>query len=169
MAENADAKTEEEEKKPSGSTSLVTWILVAVVSVASGFAIPLFLGGSSASETDKEPATVASTDELQTFVKFGDVTANLNAANLNRYLKFSIELQVNKSDELEIQTVVDENETILKSWLLSHISDKTVEDIRGANGQNRLRREIQNQFNFILFPDGMQKIRHILFTNFNIQ
>ena len=169
MAKNADAKTGEDVSQSGGSTSLITWVLVAIVSVGAGFAVPLFLGGSAASEANPSQPSVESIDELQTFVKFGDVVANLNAENLNRYLKFSIELQVDKSDELEVQTLVKENEVILKSWLLSHISDKRVDDIRGAAGQNTLRREIQNQFNYVLFRDGMQKIRHILFTNFNIQ
>ena len=36
-------------------------------------------------------------------------------------------------------------------------------------GINRARREIQDQFNTLLFPDGSEKIRDVLVEEFNFQ
>jgi flagellar basal body-associated protein FliL len=44
-----------------------------------------------------------------------------------------------------------------------------MEDLRGAAGQNRLRREIQDHFNTVLFEDGYDRIREVLFEEFNVQ
>ena len=45
----------------------------------------------------------------------------------------------------------------------------SMDDVRGAAGQNRLRREIQNEFNANLYPDGDDRILDILFEEFSIQ
>jgi flagellar basal body-associated protein FliL len=45
----------------------------------------------------------------------------------------------------------------------------SMEDIRGAAGQNRLRREIHDQFNLVMFPDTEGEIKDVLFEEFNVQ
>ncbi|MGD9857705.1 MAG: flagellar basal body-associated protein FliL, partial [Planctomycetaceae bacterium] len=103
------------------------------------------------------------------FVPFGDVTVNLDDGRLSRYLHLSFSLQIEKKDQLEVTKLMEDKKAILRNWLLSYLSDKGMEDIRGAAGQNRIRREIQDQFNTILFPDGYDRIYDVLFEEFNVQ
>ena len=58
---------------------------------------------------------------------------------------------------------------ILRTWLTSHLADKSMEDVRGKAGINRLRREIQDQFNALLFDDGHERVRDVLFEEFHVE
>jgi flagellar basal body-associated protein FliL len=64
---------------------------------------------------------------------------------------------------------VEENKTFLKNWLIGYFQSKQVDEVRGTEGFNRVRREIQEQFNLILFPDGEEVIQEVLFEEFNVQ
>ena len=64
---------------------------------------------------------------------------------------------------------IEAKKIILRNWLLSKISDLDLDDIRGGAGQNRLRREIREQFNAVLCPDGYDEIHDVLFEEFNVQ
>ena len=94
---------------------------------------------------------------------------NLDEGRLTRYLRLSITLQVDGEYQKEVTAGVETHRSILQNWLISYLSDKTMDDIRGAAGQNRLRREIQNQYNLILSPDGFEKIKDVLFEEFTVQ
>jgi len=108
-------------------------------------------------------------DEPPVFIEFEEVVVNLNEPRLNRYLRLKLSLMVDQSQKAVVEKKVEKNQTNLKSWLLSFLADKTTDDIRGGTGQNRLRSEIKNHFNSVLFPNGHQYIRSILFEEFNIQ
>lgn len=88
---------------------------------------------------------------------------------MNRYLRLKISLQINKDEEESILETLEKRRLILRNWLLSHLSDKDLDSIRGAAGQNMLRREIRDQFNTVLFPDGYDRIHDVLFEEFNVQ
>lgn len=118
--------------------------------------------GGGGHGTTNPNATVA-------FVNFGDIVVNLDEGRLNRYLRLKIMLQVKPQDEGIVTTEMETQRTVLKSWLLSYLSDKTLSDIRGAAGQGMLRREIQEYFNTTLFPDGKDRVYDVLFDEFNIQ
>lgn len=163
------ADTEVTEQPPQRSGALRGLIICAVVAIAAGvggFAVPLLfptlVGGGPV-----EP--VAETSPLPAFVPFGETVVNLDEGRLNRYLRVSITLQVDHDQAEDITQGVEKNRAIMKSWLLSYLSDKGMDDIRGAAGQNRLRREIQDQFNSVLSPEGYERVHDVLFEEFNIQ
>ena len=157
-------------EKPGGGRikGLIIGALVAMIAGAAGFAVPLLL-----TELQKQPAEATSTPSVTesrpAFVPFGQTVVNLDEGRLSRYLRVSITLQVDEADEKSVTELVEQKRIILKNFLLSYLSDKRMEDIRGAAGQNRLRREIQDYFNATLFPDGYDKIHDVLFEEFNIQ
>ncbi|MCA9263100.1 MAG: flagellar basal body-associated FliL family protein [Planctomycetales bacterium] len=163
----ADEEPKAEAAAKPGLMKQLIWCAVGFAVGAGGFAIPLFCPqlfgqGSEVVEEEETPAKPA-------FLEFGQVVVNINEDRFNRYLKINLTLQV---DETELETVTADVETkrsILVNWLLSHLSDKSMEEIRGAAGQNRLRREIQDQFNSVLFPDGVDRIQDVLFEEFNVQ
>jgi flagellar basal body-associated protein FliL len=103
------------------------------------------------------------------FVRFGDVVVNVNDVNLTRYLRVTITLVVDSSHEEEFKRLVEKRKTILKNWLIGYLSDKSLDELRGAAGVNRARREIQDQFNSLLYPDGSERIRDVLFEEFTVQ
>ena len=168
MTENAENQPAEE--KSGGILSLVLWLMVIVVAIAGGFATPFAVDHFSANAETSEPSDSSrDNDEPPALVEFGEVVVNLNESRLNRYLRLNISLLVDQSVKDAVAASVKENQPILKSWLLSYLADKGMDDIRGATGQNRLRREIQSHFNSVMYPGAEPLIRNVLFQEFNIQ
>lgn len=169
MAEQNENETAEAPPQKGGKGGLIVGLAIAVVMAGVGFAIPfvfpsLFVDGEEApvhvkQENDQPPA----------FVAFDETVVNLNSDRLNRYLRIGITLQVNADDEELVNEQLTIKKAILRSWLITHLADISMEDIRGAAGQNRLRREIQDHFNTTLFDDGYDRIRDVLFEEFNVQ
>ncbi len=106
-------------------------------------------GHGSPSKSKKVKAFTLPKDEETIFQPFGEpdkdqrIAVNLNEGRLTRFLSFSITLQIPKAVEEEFKKKVDAKKFVLRNWLLSKVSDLSIEDIRGAAGQNRLRREIR--------------------------
>ena len=152
---------------PNGKlTGLLIFGVIALLAGGSGFVVPFLVvqggfisGGHGVEAKTGKPA----------FVPVGDVIVNLSEERLTRYLRVKLILVVDSSQEKEIGELFLKNKAILKNWLISHLSDKSLAEVSGATGVNRLRREIQDQFNAFLFPDGSEKILDVLFEEFVVQ
>lgn len=103
------------------------------------------------------------------FVPFGRIVANINEPLLAKYLSLEITVQTDAENEAEVKAAIELRKPILMTWLAAHLADKTPEDIRGKVGVNRLRREIQDNFNSLLFTDGRERLQDILFEEFHYQ
>lgn len=103
------------------------------------------------------------------FLPFGRMVVNLNEPMLIKFLSIEISLQTDGKFEEEVKTALDARRPILTTWLTSHLADKTMEDVRGKVGVNRLRREIQDNFNSLLFKDGHERVQDIMFEEFHVQ
>jgi flagellar basal body-associated protein FliL len=152
---------------PKSKSGIVACLVSSLVGGGVGYATPRFLPHA--------PETVAAakeeTPEMRepVYLSFGEVVVNLDEGRLNRYLRMKLTLQVEKRHEESMRTLIDSQAAILKNWLIGHLSDKDTAEIRGAAGLNMLRREIQDQFNFVLCPDGHDRVQDVLFEEFNIQ
>lgn len=170
----ADEPENEEEgvEEPEGKSSVLPWIAVGILCTGGGAAIPfLFPAGAplKGNVEETEPSYELPAVEDTTFVPFEEVVVNLDDGRMTRFLRVGVTLQVAKDKEAEITALLETKKPVLKNWLLSQISEKTLEDIRGPAGQNRLRREIRDQFNMVLFPDGFDRIYDVLFDEFGVQ
>lgn len=172
MSTSAEEKPSGDGEAPPKKKGMLGWIAVGAVAGAAGVAAPVVLL-SDHHATDKKDAAPVHYEMLPSdqamFIPFGSVTVNLNESRMNRYLRVTMSLQIDKSQEHLIQEKLRKQEQSLKNWLLSHISDKQLEEIRGAAGQNMLRREIRDQFNTALFADGFDRIYDVLFEEFAVQ
>jgi len=178
MADEEDQESTGDSAEAASRGSIVPWIIVGVLSVGVGSAAPLLLpkpAGEEMEEVSSAPSYELPKEEDTVFVPFGtpgedqSVVVNLNDGRMTRYLRIAVTLQVPKSKELEITELLENKKVLLRNWLLSLISDKDLEEIRGAAGQNRMRREIRDHFNDVLFPDGLDQIYDVLFEEFNVQ
>lgn len=150
----------------SGRGFLVVLVLVGLAAVAAGFVTPLLLVPKP--EAKKTAATKAK-DTVPALIPFGDVSVNLATVSQARYVKVKILLMVDKSDEKAVKELLDKSKPFLKNWLISYLADRSMEDVRGTAGINRIRREILEQFNAMLFPDGSEKLADVLFDDFLVQ
>jgi flagellar basal body-associated protein FliL len=115
------------------------------------------------------PRSHSSKEEKTAFVTFGDVVVNLHEERLTRYLRLKIVLEVEESEEKKLNELLNKRKAPLKSWLISYLADRTLEEVRGTVGINRIRREIRDHFNEMLYPDGREVIRQVHFEEFTVQ
>ncbi|MFC1758367.1 flagellar basal body-associated protein FliL [Planctomycetota bacterium] len=165
----ADEPAEEVvEKKPKPLLNLLVAAVVGFVSGTLGFGTMMILMPSGSSE---EGEGEVDKNLEKAFIPFGEISCNVNDGQLNRFLKLAITLQFEcEAPRIpELESLVAKEKPILTSWLLSYLADMKMDDIRGAVGQNRLRREIQNHFSAVLFPDADGQIEDLLFEAFIVQ
>lgn len=173
--ESEDTEAQEGDGKSKGGLvgKLIVWGIIFAMGAGAGFAVPVLTGSTPPEKTEvdigvKRMDFPEPTDEIA-FIEFDEVVANINDELQSRYVTCSVTLQVSKSQLEALTTLVEEKKTLLKNWLLAHLRDKTLEEIRGKYGHNLLRREIHGQFNEILFTDGIERIQDILFRDLKTQ
>ena len=168
MADEQNQESTEAPKK--GKGFLIIGLVVALFAGGAGFMVPLMapqLFGADTTEEETGPPPLDPVDVA--FVEFGEVVVNLNLDRFNRYLKLKVTLEVAKEKLPDLTTIVEERKAVLRGWLISHVADKTMDEIRGAAGQNKLRREIHDHFNSILSKDGYDIVNDVYFEEFNVQ
>lgn len=168
-----------EEAKPAKKGGLVPLIIVGALAVGGGVGAPIVMGklaGSDEQEAHPEPQiTKISGIEIPepgrkvSYIDFDEIVVNLNEPRFNRYLKISFSLQVATTQKSAIEKLILAKKVILKNWLIGHLADKSADDVRAKFGHNRLRREIHDAFNMILFDDGIERVQDVLFKELNIQ
>jgi flagellar basal body-associated protein FliL len=163
--------TAEEKAAPSKGKmkGLVILIVVGIIAAGGGYATPLILKKFTEKHTENVKENTGADALKLAFIPFDTVVVNINEANLGRFLRIKAIIVVDEPREIEVTELIAKNKAILKNWLIGHLSDKSMQDVAGAAGVHRSRREILDQFNTLLFPDGSDKIRDILFEEFNVQ
>ncbi len=154
--------------KKSGKKGLMLGLLLAVCAVGGGASLPWIMGGHPhRAPADKKKGE--GPKSKQAAVPFGDVVVNLGEDRLNRFLRVKIMCAIDEAETKEITELLTTQKAFLKSWLISYLSDQSTQDVTRKVGVNKIRREIRDQFNAMLFPDGEEKIIDILFDEFVVQ
>jgi flagellar basal body-associated protein FliL len=92
------------------------------------------------------------------------VIVNLSGSGGRRYLKAKINLE---AKDVDIKKKIEAKSVQIKDRLIFILSSKTLEDIEGSEGQEYLRREIQDSVDVVLkIEDG---VLQVYFTEFVIQ
>jgi flagellar FliL protein len=165
---------EKAEKPTKGSGTRMIWPLFlacALVALAAGAALPYFFLHAPAQDHNGTQDGPHARNSLtkHAYVPFGELIVNLNEERLTRYLKVKLLLVSDAREEKALGDLVQKKKPLLRNWLIAHLSDKSLQEISGAAGMNKLRREIWHQFNAELYPDGSEKILDIFFEEFVVQ
>lgn len=157
--------------KPAGG--MMPWVVVGTVAAGVGAVVPfgmtMMAGHAPAQSRQAAPYETTPRSSSMKFVPYREVTVNLDEARMNRYLRLKIALYIREADENVVSSAIAKKDLILRNWMVSHLSDKELDDIRGKAGQNMLRREIRDYFNATLFDDNYDRIYDVLFDEFNVQ
>ena len=156
------------------------FLIAAVLSIAAGFATPMFVNIPSLMGKEKTaeageatPAKAkkksAHAEEKTVTVPFGDVVVNLAEDRMTRYLRLKIVLVVEEEAEKEVTAKLEKQKAIMKSWLISHVAGKTLKDVGGTVGVNRLQREILERFEDTLYPHGHGHLKNVMFEEYLVQ
>ena len=162
-----------EDKKSSVGAKLGIWGVVFALGIGTGIAVSVFVlpsQSTAASNLDGiERMDIPEPDDKIAFVEFAEVVVNLNDERVSRYATSTFSLQVAASQQMAIQKLVEEKEAVLTNWLIAHMRDKKLEEVSGKLGLNTIRREIHDEFNRVLFTDGIERIQDVLFRDFKVQ
>ncbi len=159
------------------STSLLV-VLIALLAGAAGFVMPHVVGGGSlpmlsweslAGHPESKAKRKPPSARQAVSIPFGEALVNLAEDRLTRHLHVRVTLLTHGADEATVEAALESNRAVLMNWLISYLSDKSLEEVRGAAGMNRARRDIQDRFNGLLFADGSEKIRDVLFEEFTVR
>ncbi len=157
--------------KSGGKTTLILLAVCGVPGTGGRRHRAVFLPARTAEpRTPPRTATITNVSGKHAYVPFGDpVVVNLNEDRLTRYLKIKILLVVDARDEKPVTELVLKKKPALRNWLIANLSDKSLPEVSGAAGLNKMRREIWHQFNGELFSDGSEKVLDIFFEEFVVQ
>ena len=164
-----------EEKKSGGMGKLIVWGLVFVLGAGTGVATAMFVLPSPEPDPDAgkvplvEKMDIPEPDDKPAFIEFDEVVVNLNDERYSRFVTCNFSVQVADSQKAAIEPMIEEQKAVLMNWLIAHLRDKQLEDVRGKLGHNTLRREIHDKFNETLFTDGIERIQDVLFQDFKVQ
>jgi len=177
----AEEKKEEEteEKKSDGGNKLILIIIVILLLlllVIGGLVAYFLLAGDTPKDNPNNPQAQnqkveqkaevkkdASALEIGPIYPLDPFTVNLKSASETRYLKCTINLEIDSPDT---QPELDKIKPAVRDMIIRILSSKTVPEISTAKGKEKLKEELKKNINAIL-PKG--EIRHVYFTAFIIQ
>jgi len=184
--EKQEAKKSEAGDKKSLIGRLLPKIILAVVLLffaGAGFTLGRMFAGSSTPQTpgDSQQDQSAQVEKLEAkgsaddaqktwYYDLDPVIANLDVADVTRYVRASLILEVSSEvDEKKGTAFLDEKKPILTNWLTVYLASLGLDDIRGDSSLKRIQSQVLDAFNEKLFPDSKPKIKHILFKEFAVQ
>ena len=181
--EKQEAKKSEAGDKKSLIGRLLPKIILAVVLLVlagAGFTLGRLFAGSRTSQTSgaSEKDQSAQVEKLEAkgsaddaqkswYYDLDPVIANLDVADVTRYVRASLTLEVSSEvDEKKGTAFLDEKKPILTNWLTVYLASLGLDDIRGDSSLKRVQSQVLDGFNEKLFPDSKPKIKQILFKEF---
>lgn len=162
-------ENKEEEKSGSKSSFLMSVIVSSVLAFVFGglgYLTVSFLSGSSDPD---EPVAETAEDLKPAFIDFEEVVVNVQDGRMTRFLRLNPTLQVASGSMEDVTAEVESQKAILRNWMISYLSDLTLDELKGSVAQNRIRRDIHNYFNDVLAPDGTELIQDVLIGNYQLQ
>jgi len=170
-------------KMPSGLGGII-WlailVAVAAICVAGGLYMGRAIKSAEASEPQEPsaaaaaaaaapPPTAPDTSGEYRYFDIEPITINLDEPRLARYVRAAITLAFEAKNEAEVRSQVDKRLPELKNWLAVYLAGRTLDEVRGAQSLNRVRREIGDAFNEQIWPQQPPRIHHVLLKEFAVQ
>jgi flagellar basal body-associated protein FliL len=107
--------------------------------------------------------------EKASYFDLEPIIVNLDEPRLARYVRVSVTLVASSENAKAVTEALEKKKPELKNWLTVYLAGRTLEQVRGANNLNQIRREVQDAFNRHLWPDHAGLIDHILLKEFAVQ
>jgi flagellar basal body-associated protein FliL len=102
--------------------------------------------------------------------KLDAVVANLNEPGVTRYVRVTVILEINgQADYTKTLDLLDEKKIVMQDWMTTYLAGLSLEDVRGSRSLNRIKREMLDQFNQLLFGQEKTNVDKVLFKEFAVQ
>jgi len=145
-------------------------VLIAVILAAIGIGV---LVAMSVTKQPRQPADAAEgkpTQDAFKYLTFGPTTVNLNEGRLTRYLQITVSLKLAPEHEPRARALLEGGEKALfNDWLITYLSDLTLDDVKGAPAIRALKREIYAGFNDIFAKLSEVEVIEVLIEDYVVQ
>lgn len=182
---NEQQKSSNEEKSKGQSPGIkkflpiIIMVVVVLIAAAGGIVLAQMLVGPRI-----EPEPVAEDPRPKNFEEFlekmpaeqpwtfelSPVVANLDEPGVTRYVRSTIVIELNAEMEQAMgELFLEQKKTLLTDWLNTYLAGLSLERVRGTNNLSRIKQEIRDNFNELLFPDSKPYVKRILLKEFAVQ
>jgi flagellar basal body-associated protein FliL len=185
----ADQQENAEQQQPGGPQGngkqspihgVFTWVITLAIVVGGGvggFALAQLIAGAGPKNAHAQPAA----PETDVFAPGEEgagpwqydlepVLANLDEPGVTRFLRVTVTLvMAPEMDATKGGEFLKDKAPLLTDFVSGYISGLTLEQVRGQNNRNHIKREVQYGFNQVLFPDGKPYVHNVLFREFAVQ
>ncbi len=165
----APTAAEESAQKPKKKKPWIVMIFIGVVALGSGAAVPFLTRMNASASTPEAEGGNPKLDPKRALIPFDSVVVNVADGRFTRYLRVKITLVVDVKDEATVKEAVESQKPFLQTWVIGFLQDRTMEQLHGSAGMNRVRREVRDEFNRHLYPEGPERIKDILLPEYNFQ
>ncbi len=161
-----------EEKSSSGGGGrmwMVAALVVAVAAAGGGVLLSRMTSGDAAAAS--EPGEAPAPPEVEDCVYYDmePVTVNLKDPRMTRHVRATLTLALAPDDAGMAQRRIEEKLPELKNWLIVYLNDCTLDDVSGARSLNRIRRDVEDAYNEILWPDSRPRISRVTYKEWAVQ
>ncbi|NPA03895.1 MAG: flagellar basal body-associated FliL family protein [Epsilonproteobacteria bacterium] len=164
----AEEKQAPEEKEGGGKKKLLLLLLVLLLLIGGGLAYKFLVLDKQAQEDENKKAEkiveeIKNVEDLGIQFEVGTFIVNLQDKDADRYLKITIVLDV-QDDQIKME--LEKRLPQVKDAITTLLFTKTSNELRTAEGIERLKEEILKRVNAILPIGG---VKNVYFTDFVIQ
>jgi len=162
----AEENVEEEVKDSRSIMPVIQMVLLALLIGVSGFNTWQIVQIKSQASTGKssghvgEASIVNESGEELVMMDLGDITVNLADADVERFLRVKIKVEVGQDEEKD---KVEANMAKLNDLVITILSSKRFESVRTPQGKAALKEELIYRLNRAL---GGKPVRALYFTDF---
>lgn len=184
-----EKKKPEKEKKQGNPITKSTWIITAsiiVVGILGGFALAQLLGPSGPPKLAEageitDPQNMKKTwDQLVTensennepwyYDQLEPIIANLDEPGITRHVRATIVLEISpEMDKEKGGLFLQDKKIIIKDFLSTYFAGLSLERVRGSRNRTRIKNEIKEHLNDLIFPNSKPFILNVLTQDFSVQ
>lgn len=183
MADEEAKKDESNDKEVSSgkSRSLIGWVItfvVAVVCAGGGYG----LSGLFAKVAPVKDADIPESEKVQDYISESPdegkpwiyeldlITSNLNEPGSTRMIQFKAVMELSpEMDEERGKVFLEGKKLYLQDWLGTYLLGLNLSQVSGSSSQIRMKVEIRESFNEILFPDTKPLVNRVMLKDYIIQ
>jgi flagellar protein FliL len=146
---------------PGAKTSKPILVLLVLNLGASGFAT--FKLATAAEAAPARPVEPPPHEIAGPVIPLDPFVVNLDEPGTSRYLKVTVQLEV---ENPEVEAVIEKSKDLVRDDVLSYLSSLHVKDTLGADGKDRIRKDLLAALDKDL---GTGKVRRMFFKEFVVQ
>jgi len=179
-----EPQTDVETPSSGSGFTLYTWLILGAVTLAGstgGFALSQLIGGTVPTDlevvdeaADQDNAINAmlaeQADQMPWVEEFDPVLANLDEPGVTRYVRVTVTLEMSPElDEVKGREFLGTKKMLVRDWLTTYLAGLGLEDVRGSRNLNRIKKDVLEECNKLLFPKGQPFVERIFFKEFAVQ